>query len=192
MSDDLISIAEAARQIGVNKSTLARQVKAGSIRSHDGKVRLSEVLEDRAANIDLTRSQRRDGRGDALEIAPLHIAPDATEDATVGEDYDPATVVFVDGVALPYAKARALKETYLAWLRKLEFDQKRGALIEVDAAAEVVEQEYATVRERLLAIPGKVASRCVGRDLAYIESSILLEISEALEELHAHRRQGEI
>jgi hypothetical protein len=63
-SDDLVSIAAAAKEIGYSPSTLARQVKAGSIRSHGGKVRLSEVLADRAANIDSSRwiDRERNGR----------------------------------------------------------------------------------------------------------------------------------
>jgi len=41
---ELISISEAARLIGINKSTLSRQVESGAIRSHDGKVVLAEVV----------------------------------------------------------------------------------------------------------------------------------------------------
>ncbi len=59
--DPLISISAAAREIGVHQSTLSKQVREGAVRSHDGKVRLSEVLADRAANIDLGRSNRRRG-----------------------------------------------------------------------------------------------------------------------------------
>lgn len=53
MNDEtLIGITEAARQIGISHSTLSRQVKAGQVRSHNGRVRLSEVLHDRDRNID--------------------------------------------------------------------------------------------------------------------------------------------
>jgi hypothetical protein len=65
MSDEpLISVAEAAREIGLNRSTLSRQVSAGAIRSHGGKVRLSEILADRAANIDSSSwiGRERNGR----------------------------------------------------------------------------------------------------------------------------------
>jgi hypothetical protein len=63
-ADDLVSIAKAAREIGYSPSTLARQVKAGSIRSHSGLVRISEILADRAANIDSSRwiGRERNGR----------------------------------------------------------------------------------------------------------------------------------
>jgi hypothetical protein len=53
MNDEkLIGITAAARQIGISHSTLSRQVKLGQIRSHGGKVKLSEVLHDRDRNID--------------------------------------------------------------------------------------------------------------------------------------------
>jgi hypothetical protein len=47
--DPLMCVAAAAREIGLNRSTLCRQVNAGRVRSHDGRVRLSEVLADRKA-----------------------------------------------------------------------------------------------------------------------------------------------
>src|SRR4051794_24341883 len=49
--EPLVSISEAARQIGLNKSTLSRQIQAKRIRSHGGKVRISEVRADRSASI---------------------------------------------------------------------------------------------------------------------------------------------
>jgi uncharacterized small protein (DUF1192 family) len=57
-TDDLVSISEAARQLGLNKSTLSRQIKAKRIRSYDGKVRLSEVRADRKANVAYLVSSR--------------------------------------------------------------------------------------------------------------------------------------
>jgi hypothetical protein len=47
MAEPLLSIYAAAAKIGLNRSTLSRQVNAGRIRSHDGKVLLSEVVADR-------------------------------------------------------------------------------------------------------------------------------------------------
>jgi len=129
VDDPLIGITEAARRIGINHSTLSRQIKSGQVRSHDGKVRLSEVLEDRANNIDASiwDARRRNAEPDVhAPSSPVH-APD---DADYGpEPDDDAGTVLVDGVALPIAKAKALKETYLARLRKLEFDEKSGVLV---------------------------------------------------------------
>ena len=131
-SDPLISVREAARRLGLNKSTLGRQIRDGSIRSVEGKVRFSEVLEDRANNIDLSRAtgNPKGGKGagastrDAPADAPFDAPPD-DEDADLAD-----TIVMVDGQALPFPIAKALKETYLARLRRLEFEAKSGALVD--------------------------------------------------------------
>ena len=56
---DLVSIASAARAIGVNKSTLSRQIRAGKIRTWAGKVRVAEVIEDRARSLNWNKSRYR-------------------------------------------------------------------------------------------------------------------------------------
>lgn len=104
MSEEpLIKPAEAARQIGINRSGLCRQIKAGSVRSHGGLVRLSEVIADRGANIEEPRGKR--------------IAVARTAAATA-----PATT------ALGTAKTN--KEVMLGNLRALEYEQKAGRLVD--------------------------------------------------------------
>jgi len=176
MNDEPISISAAAREIGVHKSTLARQIKGSGIEFHEGKVRLSDVLAFRASAIDLTRSGRREGRLDAIG--------DGSADATAGPadatlDDDGAGPVEVDGAPMSYADARALKETYVAWLRKLEFDTKRGDLAPVAEMVAFVERMFATVRELLLGLPGKLSGDLTDEQV----DRLTAEIHEALEEL---------
>jgi hypothetical protein len=52
MNEKLIGIREAARKIGIAHSTLSRQVTRAQVRSHGGKVKLSEVIHDRKHNLD--------------------------------------------------------------------------------------------------------------------------------------------
>jgi hypothetical protein len=139
MDDPLISIAEAARKAGVNKSTLSRQIKAGLIRSHAGAVRLSEVLEDRVNNIDSSMAHRRKGGAmPSVASAAFDATPDP-DDATAGDgEADDGAEIIVDGEAMPLAKAKALKETYLARLRRLEFEVKSGRLVDAEAARKAV------------------------------------------------------
>lgn len=147
MDDEpLISISDAAKRIGVNKSTLSRQIKTGSIRSHRGKVLFSEVLEDRAANIDLTHSRRTAGAG------PVSVVVDDN-----GADFDESDQVEVDGVLLPFSGAQRLKENYLAKLRKLEFEIKSGVLIDADAARSAVFALARGDRDSLMNWPARVA-----------------------------------
>ena len=161
LSDPLITISAAAERLGINRSTLSRQIKTGAVRAYGQKVRFSEVLADRAANIDLTRSGRRDGITEVeAEARASRVAspPDATVDATADlEDEALLDVVIVDGQAMPFAKARALKETYLARLRKLEFDEKAGALVGRAAAEKLFFDTAREYRDAWQSWPARIA-----------------------------------
>jgi phage terminase Nu1 subunit (DNA packaging protein) len=61
----------------------------------------------------------------------------------------------------------------------------RAELVEIEEVGRQVEAQYSTVRERLLAIPGKCASALVGADHQKIEDILFDEINDALRELHA-------
>jgi hypothetical protein len=161
LSDPLITISAAAERLGINRSTLSRQIKTGAVRAYGQKVRFSEVLADRAANIDLTRSGRRDGVTEVeaeARASTVASGADATVDATV----DPADealldAVIVDGQAMPFAKARALKETYLARLRKLEFDEKSGALVDRALAEKLFFDTAREYRDAWQSWPARIA-----------------------------------
>jgi hypothetical protein len=81
-------------------------------------------------------------------------------------------------------EAQRVKENYLALLRKQEFEVEQGKLVEIEVISLEVEREYATVRERLLTIPGKVSAALAGCDRVAIEQRLLDEITAALAELH--------
>ncbi len=193
-ADPLLSVTEAAAQIGVNRSTLFRQIKAGAVRSHEGKVRLSELLADRAANIDLTRSRRHAGRLDDLSAAAPDatvVADDATADATratdATDDGAEPDAVIVDGVAMDYADARALKETYLAKLKQLEFETKRGELGRVKDMQDRNDEVAMVVRERLLSIPGECSDVLTQDQVEFVRDKIY----DAMEDLSALGSQAE-
>lgn len=135
MADEpLITISAAALEIGVNKSTLSRQIKSGAIRSHDGKVKLSEVYEDRAKNIDAaiwSNRPKKSSSGSSSSHDQLH----ATE--AEGDD-DGQDTIEIDGKVLDINSAKALKETYLGRLAKLKFKVESGALVEADAVHRAV------------------------------------------------------
>jgi hypothetical protein len=111
-ADDLVSIAKAAKEIGFSPSTIARQVKAGSIRSHGGKVRLSEVLEDRASNVDSSRWVGRERKGATPRPRLVHASNHAVHDDN-GECACAHQKVEIDGEMMTLGAAKALRETYL-------------------------------------------------------------------------------
>jgi hypothetical protein len=140
VDDPLITVAEAARKVGVSHTTLGRQIKTGQVRSHGKKVKLSEVLEDRANNIDASIWEVRKKKSQTVTASNVHAHSESVHaqtdddgeiDADLTDDPEDGAIL-IDGVALPISRAKALKETYLARLRKLEFDEKSGLLVSGD------------------------------------------------------------
>jgi hypothetical protein len=128
--EELITPAAAARTIGLNRSTLSRQIRNGAIRTHDGLLKLSEVIEDRANNIDLTKARRNGG------AEPL---------------------VDVDGELVSLAEARRIKENYLARLAQLRFERLAASLGDPSVAADEAAKFNTWWRDELAAQPAQVA-----------------------------------
>jgi phage terminase Nu1 subunit (DNA packaging protein) len=63
--------------------------------------------------------------------------------------------------------------------------QARGELVSIDEVGLQLEAEYGVVRQRLLAIPGKLADALEGLSREEREAILMAEITEALNELHA-------
>lgn len=84
------------------------------------------------------------------------------------------------------AGAERVKETYLALLRKLEFDEKSGEVVKIAAVAKQVGEQYARVRSRLMSIPAEVAPTIAAFKTAEeVRDYLEREITEALKELSA-------
>jgi excisionase family DNA binding protein len=109
--DDLVSISEAARQLRLNKSTLSRQIKAKRIRSHGGKVRISEVRADRSANIPIqigrnTRNNSRNEFNDSLVACTMQYSSCTNDDEPIG----PRPFICVTELPLTRGLVRQLAE----------------------------------------------------------------------------------
>jgi hypothetical protein len=90
----------------------------------------------------------------------------------------------IDPENLTHAEAVRRKENMLGLLRKHELEVSRREWVRVEDVAKLVEHDYATIRERLLTIPGKLAPELDSANQATIETAIRREIVEALNELH--------
>ena len=78
----------------------------------------------------------------------------------------------------------AAKEFYLSKLREIEYDEKLGTLVDVDAVVEEVASVFATVRNLLLGLPAKLAPRIVHCKTAAEAKALLQgEIENILREL---------
>ena len=93
--------------------------------------------------------------------------------------------VFDDDDGLPsYSQSRAVKESYLAKLKKLEYEKERGSLID---AEEVKRNAYTSgklVQQKMLAIPDRLAGQLAGMtDVSAIKRVLVDEIRYALSEV---------
>jgi hypothetical protein len=180
-----ISIAAAAKAIGINKSTLSRQVRGGAIRSKDGKVKLAEVLEDRANNIDLNQSRR--AAQASLPLKPKAVAGDGGEGQEADDlaDIDDLEVL-VDGKVMKFAQAQALKETYLAKTRRLEFLEKVGTLVSRAAAETLFFETARDLRDAWSSWGARVATLMaadLGVDARLVAETLSRYVQEHLAEL---------
>lgn len=170
-----------ARRRGVAKSMVSKWKAAGLLSmTAEGLVEVEESewrLADRPG-------QYRGGKTKPPRPDPQ---PAAEPELAAGETPEDAAerIVLQEGRA-PYAHAEAtrIKENYLALLRQLEFDQKSGAVVPIDAVVAGVVEQYAKVRNKLLNIPTRVAPRAaVLRSAEEVRALIEAEVNLVLQEL---------
>jgi len=180
--DKWIKPALAAKLIGVNRSTLSRQIADGSVRSKDGKVRLMDVRADRAANIRVGSSRNKSVAQSALQQTDA-TAIEAAEGETIGQAAERLVPALLTQFETK-ADAERYKETYLALLKKLEYDEKSREVVKVSAVAQIVGADYAKVRSKLMEIPSSVAPMAVlMKTPEEVRALIEKAITHALEEL---------
>ena len=68
---------------------------------------------------------------------------------------------------------------------ELEANLLAGSLIQIEAVADVVGEEYANARSRLLAIPSRAAPQVIGLSIVAVKALLDDMIFEALDELTA-------
>jgi len=83
--------------------------------------------------------------------------------------------------ALDYAKARAIREQYLARLAKIEFEERSGKLVSRDEVQVAAFNKFRTFRDGMLNIPDRVAAVLAAESDSHKAHEILTtEIRKAL------------
>jgi len=90
-----------------------------------------------------------------------------------------------DGDTFDLTSERARLAHHQANRAELEADQLAGSLIAIEAVADIVGQEYANVRSKLLAIPSRAAPQLIGLSIVAVKALLDDLIFEALDELSA-------
>lgn len=189
-----MSQADFARRRGVSKKTVTVWKQGGLVVLNEaGLVDVEATewkLDDRPVNYrggvthrpirgpDLNNHDPKAERPKSTEVATPALIARPVEGAPNPADFD------WSDPSLPMAEAVRRKENFLGLTRKHEYEVAKGEWVRVEDVGQAVEREYAVVRERLLAIPGKLASKLEGLDRTAIELALLDEVTETLNELH--------
>ena len=180
-----------ATALGVNEGSVRKAMKRGAVpREPDGTFDVERCRATWDAKTDPARTKVRKGahHGAQSELDGPHVAvrteADARKAVTLISAVLQAEGVEAGGV-IDFNAARTAETILRAHKRDLELKVRRGELVEIEDVGAEVERDYATVRTRLMAMPGKLAAKLVGLDLHAIRLAILDEITEALTELNA-------
>jgi hypothetical protein len=164
--------AEYARYRGVSRQAVLKAVRSGRI-VLDKNRRLNPDEADAAwlKNTDPTKPSNSVG-GDPSGAVPKRFRSHAESErvmANAGPDYH---------------VSRAVRETYLAKLIRLEYEQKTGKLIDAEESRRAAFEDNRRVRDLLLAIPDRTAAQLAAcSDPNECRRLLTEEIRRACEEL---------
>jgi hypothetical protein len=163
MAKGPISINAYAKSRGISQPAVTKAIKTGRlsksiVRDAKGDPKIADpALADQewAANTDQSKPLNR------ITGAPKHrkqgdqSLPMANETPASGEGGNKGP---------SYAQSRAIRETYMARLAKLEFDEKVGKLIEIEKARVAIFNTCRAARDMMLGLPDRVAPLVTGLD----------------------------
>ncbi|PMQ04173.1 hypothetical protein DyAD56_15910 [Dyella sp. AD56] len=189
-----ISIREFARREGVSDTLVRRAVKQGRLR----------LSEDKSIDPSLVGSAWREGNAVGAKpsapganttanrreqvFAPAAAPSDSASRANEESLEERADRLLDSGVVdmLPYGQALERKENYLALLRKLEYEEKSGALVSLELAERALFEGARAARDAWLNWPARVGP-LIAADLG-LEADL---VTEALTQ-HVHKHIGQL
>lgn len=200
---EYVSQREFARRVNRSHVWVNRLVREGRLPANDqGQIPLTAGLEafehsqpaggdGRTEYMDRQREKRAAKKAAAKKAAKKSPAKKAAakKSAPEPETEIPATAegMSVARVNEAFNRARLAEKTYQAKLKELEFKEASGQLIPVEDVQADAAHTGAEVRQRLLAVPTRVAGICEGKTAREIERIIDEAINEALTALNRAR-----
>jgi len=174
-----LSIRAYAKRRGVSHTAVAKAIKSGRITiGADGKIDPALADAQWSANTDETKPLN------SVSGNPQHRRPTgAPPTPGAGTDPEPRSepMQAVGGDDLPkvkgtgYTQARAVREGYEARLKKLEFEEKSGKLVNADEVRVAAFNAARKVRDAFFSIPDRIAPILAGTDDAKEVHRLLTE-----------------
>jgi phage terminase Nu1 subunit (DNA packaging protein) len=167
---ETVTKAAFARTLGVSRSRVSAFVKRGLPIRPDGKIDLPAALNWVRENVEQT-----------THFPDRGVNKLSAEALPTGEGAD-------DG-PLPFPEAKAMRETYLAKIARLEYQVRAGSLLEKSAVAREWASALRDLRARLVAVPARCGAALPHLDKAEVEV-VAHEIRAALAELAGGNNAG--
>jgi hypothetical protein len=171
----MMTQAEYARYRGVSRQAVSKAVRSGRIvLAEDGMIDPEAADASWRRNTDPSKpSNSVAGNPRGAVPRARHSNPQAPRVTTGGPSPGP-----------DYHVSRAVRETYLAKLVRLEYEIKTGKLIDAEESRHAAFQDNRRVRDLLLAIPDRTAAQLAAcSDPAECHRLLAAEIRRACEEL---------
>jgi hypothetical protein len=185
-----ISIAEAARRLGVSDTAVGKAAKSGRIKivarqpkTNWPLVAWPQARDEWQANTD---AAKRSHGGPQLDADPDE-EPGATAEVAAaggGASNEGAAAEAASKGSATYAQSRAVREAYQARLARLEYEEKTGKLIPVEQVKVQAFNVGRRVRDALLSLPDRVCNDLAAEtDPLRINLRLTTEIRIILESL---------
>lgn len=189
---ETVSISRAAELLGVNKSTISRQVRDRIIpnRAEPGQPPRVNVEEARQARADFLDPSKRNRpttgsapaappAGELADAEPIDDADelDQAEENTTGERRSPD---LPGGNDPAYRNARAEREQHLAELARIQVEQKGNKLVSRLEVASIIADAARLFKDAALQSSKTLAAEVVGKDAAEVERIIDAELRAML------------
>ncbi len=166
-----------ARHRGVSPEAVSKAVKTGRITlGQDGKIDPKRADLEWEANTDPSKPLN------SVSGNPKHRKPLGSPKIP-GGDVEAAGSALPGGIP-PYLQSRSIREAYLARLSKLEYEEKTGKLVNIDAVRVVGFNAARQARDKLMNMPDRLAPLLAGMDDSHeIHRLLSAEIRLLCEEL---------
>lgn len=165
----LLSLRAYAKHRGVSLAAVQKAIKSGRIATTaDGSIDSDRADSDWSAKTRPGQKRRSPAPATVAPVVPF-----------VEPRSDPGSAGGLD-----YFRARAIRESYLARLAKIEFEEKSAKLVSRDEVQIAAFTKARTVRDSLLNIPDRLAATIAAEaDADNVHQMLTVEIRKALDEL---------
>ncbi len=177
---NILDLTAAAARVGIKKPSVLEAVARGRLKRRADNLFDVAAVDAFIAGRGNVRGGARRGRDAVRQADGNGAPPPAVTLANL-----PATVL-AGGIYADRAAAELARDSYMARLRQLEFEERSGKLVEVAKVKAAISAACAQVRTRLLALPSEKAPLLARLKTAgEIQAALQDAIHEALEELSA-------